>query len=710
MSRAGRIIARRHALKTNHERPRSGLFVRAIATVIAAFGITSVFAVAMTAVIGATAVGVLSVDLPDPKRLDTLTFAQPTVVLDRTGKVELTRFQRVQRRVVTYDQVPRLVLDSATTAEDRTFWTNGGFDGTAILSAIAEGASGGDQRGASTITQQLVRARLLPEGATGPSSDVYIRKAKELIQAIHVTEAFPGQAGKQQIITAYLNEIFYGHGAYGIAAAAQAYFGVTDLAKLTPAQAALLAGLPKSPTTLDPYNFAKPDAKGRLVVPPDSPPAERRDWILNGLATEGGRWTHLSTAQLQAALAEPIILAGDKPLPNKTGQFTWQVRRELDGILGDPQAADTGGYTVITTLDWQAQQLAERWMTAAAIVPNLPARQADRLLTQLKIPAGDRSWVNALRGKDLHNGALVALDYQTGDVLAYIGSAGYSRDDLASRKFAPKYDAAGDGLRQPGSAFKPILYTSAFDNERLTPGSLLLDVATKFNVREDWSPHDADQLDRGPVLVRQALQYSLNVPAIRALQRVGNEAVARTADALGLPIPRRRQRVPAGGTRWSARHGRGPAARPRLGLRRHRQRRRARPAAHDPQGHRSRRTYRLAGGRPDRETGRLPASGLPDDRHPRRKHGPEPEPDLVRQTRVEERSARDASAGCSEDGHVERSDRSLDVRVPASARITGPARTRGRHLDGEQRSLQSEDRDARDVTDGTCAAVARLRA
>ena len=184
VSRAGRIIARRHALKTNHERPRSGLFVRALATVIAAFGITSVFAVAMTAVIGATAVGVLSVDLPDPKRLDTLTFAQPTDDLDRTGKVELTRFQRVQRRVVTYDQVPRLVLDSATTAEDRTFWTNGGFDGTAILSAIAEGASGGDQRGASTITQQLVRARLLPEGATD-QVDRYIRKANELIQAIH---------------------------------------------------------------------------------------------------------------------------------------------------------------------------------------------------------------------------------------------------------------------------------------------------------------------------------------------------------------------------------------------------------------------------------------------------------------------------------------------------------------------------------------------
>ena len=154
------------------------------------------FAVVMTAIIGATAVGVLSVDLPDPKRLDTLTFDQPTVVMDRTGTVELTRFQRVERRVVTFAEVPRLVLDAATTAEDRTFWTNGGFDGAAILSAIAEGASGEGERGASTITQQLVRARLLPESVTGPDSDRYLRKAKELIQAMQVTEAFPGEVGQ----------------------------------------------------------------------------------------------------------------------------------------------------------------------------------------------------------------------------------------------------------------------------------------------------------------------------------------------------------------------------------------------------------------------------------------------------------------------------------------------------------------------------------
>jgi membrane peptidoglycan carboxypeptidase len=115
-----------------------------------------------------------------------------------------------------------------------------------------------------------------------------------------------------------------------------------------------------------------------------------------------------------------------------------------------------------------------------------------------------------------------------------VGSAGYYRDDLRSRRFDPKYDAAGIGFRQPGSAFKPVLYAAAFERRALTPGSLLLDITTEFAPRAGWAPRDADQLDRGPVLVRDALQMSLNVPAIRALERVGSEAVADTAEQLGL--------------------------------------------------------------------------------------------------------------------------------------------------------------------------------
>src|SRR6188508_2559735 len=468
---ATRIVALRHASRVAARPAARSRAPRILGAVLAGVGLTTIMVVVLAVAMVTTTVGVLSVGLPDPSQLEALTFSQP-----------------------------------------------------AILSAAAEGASGARERGASTITQQLVRARLLPSEVTQAGADRYMRKAKELIQSLRVSETFPGEQGKDRIITAYLNEIFYGHGAYGVAAAAWIYFGVSDLAELTPAQAALLAGLPKSPSTLDPYRYAVKDKDGRLVVPPDAPPVVRRDWILGGLAG-GARWTKLTPSELQAALAEPVVLAGEQAMTYKAAHFTWQVRRQLATILGGADKVETGGYKVITTLDTKAQALAEKWLTAGAIVPNVSRKKGDALMKALKIPKADRSWVRALRGKDLHNGALVALDYRTGDVLAYAGSAGYYRDNMTSRKFSPKYDAAGDGSRQPGSAFKPILYAAAFDSRKLTPGSLLLDVTTMFNRGEDWAPRDADQLERGPVLVRKALQYSLNIPAIRTLERVGNAQV-----------------------------------------------------------------------------------------------------------------------------------------------------------------------------------------
>jgi membrane peptidoglycan carboxypeptidase len=499
-------------------------------------GTVAVSAVAIVAFAGlftASTVGVMSTGLPDPKALGQIGFAQATILYDRTGEVELGRFQDQKRRVVAFKDVPPVILDATTAAEDRTFWDNAGVDVPALISAAAENASGTSERGASTITQQLVRARLLPEDVIAPGSDRYVRKVKEIIQSLRVNDAFPGESGKERVMSAYLNEIFYGHGAYGIAAAADIYFGISDLRKLTPSQAALLAALPKAPTTLDPYRWAKPDAKGRLVVPPDSPPIERRDWVLDGMASTA-RWTKLDAAAVRAAQQEPVVLVGDRPMRNPGGHFTWQVRRQLQQILGPDVDLEHGGYRVVTTLDWRAQRLATRWLAAAAIAPNLSRTKAERLLDRSKIPARERSWIRGLRGKDLHNAALVALDYRTGDVLAYAGSAGYDRDDLANRRFEPKYDAAGDGARQPGSAFKPVLYAAAFDAKRLTPGSLLLDVTTEFDRRQDWAPRDADQRERGPVLVRRALQYSLNIPAIRALQRVGNKRVAATAEKMGI--------------------------------------------------------------------------------------------------------------------------------------------------------------------------------
>ena len=489
--------------------------------------------VGVSLVVGLSALSVVSSGLPDPSALSHLRFNQPTIVYDREGKVELGRFEQERRRVVAYAEVPQLILDATTTAEDRTFWSNPGIDPAAILSAAADHFTGLSDRGGSTITQQLVRSRLLPEEAVGPGSDRYMRKAKEIIQALRLNETFPGTEGKERIITAYLNEIFYGHDAYGIAAAAQIYFGVTDLAKLTIAQAALLAALPKSPSSLDPYLYAEEEKDGRLVVRRGSPPVVRRDWVLRGLSA-GSRWTKVTPAMIEAALEEPVVLSGVPPVRVRGGHFTWQVRRALREMFGPEVDLETAGFRVITTLDWKAQTLAEKWLSASVIAPNVSRRTGERMLTKLKIPRGDLGWIRALRGKDLHNASLVALDYQTGDVLAYLGSAGYTRDDLRSRKFDPKYDAAGDGARQPGSAWKPVLYAAAFDAKRLTPGSVLLDVTTQFDRGQDWAPRDADQRERGPVLVRRALQYSLNIPAIRALERVGSKQVAKTAEAMGI--------------------------------------------------------------------------------------------------------------------------------------------------------------------------------
>ena len=519
------------ARRRDRSKPRRAPVGRVLLTVLLAFilGVSSLATVG--AIAGAAVVSSLSADLPDPTELERLTFSQPTVVYDRTGTVELARFERERRHVVSFDAVPKLILDVTTTAEDRTFWTNDGFDAFAIAAAAVQNITGDGEteRGASTITQQLVRARLLPAEVM-QGDDRYLRKTLEVIQATRVTAAYPGEAGKEKIVTAYLNEIYYGHEAYGIAAAADIYFGVNDLADLTPAQAALLAGLPKAPSVYDAYRYAVEDDEGRLVVPKDSPPVVRRDYILRELA-KGARWTALTPAQLEKALDEPVILVGERPTIMRAPHFSWAVRNELIRMLGSLDAVETGGYRVITTLDWDAQQLAERYVYAAAIIPNLPSERAEGLLDSMEFRKADRAWIRGLRGKDIHNGALVALDYRTGDVLAYVGSGGYYREDLASSKFAPKHDAAA-AHRQPGSAFKAIIYTTAFEQRVLTPGSLLLDITTDFG--GGYSPGDADLTERGPVLVRDALQMSLNLPAIRALERVGNEPVATTAEAMGI--------------------------------------------------------------------------------------------------------------------------------------------------------------------------------
>src|SRR5215204_4992967 len=234
----------------------------------------------------------LSSDLKDPAELTEYTLPEETVLLDRTGEVEIARFGEFKRDVVAFEDIPPLMLDATTAIEDKTFWENAGFDPLAIVAAGLDSLRG-NSRGASTITQQLVRARLLdPELMQDPDRTIE-RKLKEIIQSIRVTQHFgaQGDEGKQAIITAYLNQIYYGNQSYGVKAAARSYFG-KELEELTPGEAATLAGLPKSPSNYDLVRNANescdiepeedkpcPAADSHLIVPPDTVILERRDQI-----------------------------------------------------------------------------------------------------------------------------------------------------------------------------------------------------------------------------------------------------------------------------------------------------------------------------------------------------------------------------------------------------------------------------------------------
>jgi penicillin-binding protein 1A len=489
-------------------------------------------------------------DLPPVSQFNQVPLQQQSVVLDRTGKIELARIGGQRREVVTFDQIPAIAIDAQTAVEDKTFWDNAGFDPLAIISAGIDGLRG-NSRGASTITQQLVRQQLLDPALVADPNRTFERKIKEIIQSIRLTEANPGVAGKQEIIAAYLNQNYYGNQAYGIKAAAKAYFGLDDLMQMTPAQAAILAGLVKSPSSYDLVKNAVPGCsdpavtgdkpcppdKQTLIVPPTAPIVQRRNQILELLA-EGGRTpvsgNRYTATDFENAKNDPVSLA-PQTTPNWIApQFVWAVLDELTNKLcGDAPtcpAIENGGLTITTTLDVRLQAIAEKWVKAAAIVPQQKTLQASKnLAKQLGVPYG--AWMTNLRGKDVHNGALVALDYTTGQLVAYVGSADYY-STKATPQFQPKFDVVGSGFRQPGSAFKPFNYLTGIDDKKLTAATMLMDVSTDFG--GNYTPADADRLERGPVRVRNALQFSLNIPAVKAAQINGVDHLFQRAQDFGM--------------------------------------------------------------------------------------------------------------------------------------------------------------------------------
>ena len=489
----------------------------------------------------------VSADLPDPTALEKIELPQQSIVYDRTGKIELARFGEFNRQVVKFDEIPPVLVDATTAVEDGSFWDNAGFDTVGIVAAGIDSLRG-HPRGASTITQQLVRQRLLSDSGAAVTDLSATRKLREIIQSIRVTETYPGVSGKQRIMAAYLNQNYYGNESYGVAAAARGYFGV-DLKDLTLAQAAILAALPKSPSTYDlvqnaalecldpgsdPTDTGDTCKNTQLVVPADSAIVQRRNAVLDLM--EQGR-TPLTgdtytAADYEAARNEPVVLAAQQSSQWQASQFVWQVRKELTTQLcgADVSTCDRleqGGFTITTTLDMRLQGIAEKWVKAATVVPNSKTPKATAAALGLKY----EPWMSNLRSKDLHNGALIAMDYQTGDIVAYVGSANPNATK-GTKKFQPHFDVLANGWRQPGSAFKPVVYSTGIANKSITAASMFMDVVTNFG--GGYTPTDADNLERGPVRMRDALSFSLNIPAVKAGIVIGNDNIQKQAEAMGV--------------------------------------------------------------------------------------------------------------------------------------------------------------------------------
>ena len=444
------------------------------------------FVFAMLAMAGTAAaafVGYFAADLPAAHDLATVAIPLSTKIYDRTGEHLLYTLEEERRELVKLDAVPLKMQQATIAIEDKSFWTNPGVDVGGIIRAFqANQSSGRITQGGSTITQQLIKTRLLGDEPT------VTRKIKEAILAVEATRTFE----KKQILEMYLNQIYYGNQAYGVEAAARTYFGQPDLSKLTLGQMALLAGLPQLPSAYDP------------IQNPDGAKA-RRAAVLEAMAEQG----YVTEAEAAAAKEEPI-----KVQPATTSlyaaHFTFRAREQLIRDLGE-KAAYRGGFTVYTTLDWNMQQLAEKEV---------------------------REHVDSLKFANVQNAALITMDPTTGEILAYVGSYDYYKSTPAMQG---DYDHAGIAYRQPGSTFKLFTYLTAMQKLKWTPSTIVYDIPFQLDdgSRGGYKPQNAPDAQgqwqsRGPITMRQALRESLNLPALWTTKQVGTDSIVDMIHQLGI--------------------------------------------------------------------------------------------------------------------------------------------------------------------------------
>ena len=411
-------------------------------------------------------------DLPDPSQ--NVLAAGDVMVLDRNGKlIEDWSPAGHYHVTLTLKEMGSYAPKAVLAAEDRNFYNHGAVDPLSTARAAwVDITSGGLHQGGSTITQQLVKIQLLT-----PQKSI-TRKVQEIVLAIALEQRY----SKDQILGMYLNRVYFGHGAYGVGAAARTYFN-KDAKDLSPAQAAFLAGLIQAPAAYDPlvhYELAQ----------------ERETYVIRGMVAT----TALSPEQADKATKEDVkseLHIQSTARQSKAPHFVDHVLVDLENLFGSA-AVQQGSIVVRTTLDLGVQQVAQQAVA---------------------------NGVHDLAGFNVNNSALLAADPKTGEIRAWVGSADYGNDAIGGQ-----FDVVLSP-RQPGSSFKPYVYEAALRDHKITWSTILHDKLTNFN---GYMPRDFDNGGMGDIKASTAILYSRNIPAVQVAQMEGITKVIDLAHAMGI--------------------------------------------------------------------------------------------------------------------------------------------------------------------------------
>ncbi|TSC72343.1 MAG: 1A family penicillin-binding protein, partial [Parcubacteria group bacterium Gr01-1014_70] len=447
--------------------------VRQIFKIFFVLGLIGFFA----AVAAASAI-VLTTPIPAVGDFDNREIVESTKIYDRTGETLLYELYNEEKRtVVAFEEIPRHVKNASVAIEDSRFYNHPGISVFSILRAFSTDILRGQVlvQGGSTITQQLIKNTLLT------SEKTLTRKIKEAVLALKIENKY----SKDEILNMYLNEIPYGSNAYGLEAAAETYFAI-HARDLSLAQAAYLAALPKAPSYYSPYG----NHKDELVV--------RKNIVLKRMEELG----FVSTEEAETASKEEVVFLPPATQGIRAPHFVMYVVDQLTERFGE-EFLRNNGLSVRTTLDIGLQKHAEEVI----------ASHAEKI------------------DKDFNagNASLTATDPKTGEILAMVGSR-----DYFDREHEGNFNVAV-ARRQPGSAFKPIVYAAAIE-KGYTPETVVFDVPTEFAASgaESYQPQNYDNIFRGPITFREALAQSINVPSVKVLYLTGLREALDMARRLGI--------------------------------------------------------------------------------------------------------------------------------------------------------------------------------